>query len=154
LKNTRALLTLLVCLWTGAVLAIAFIAAPSAFAMLADRAMAGAVAAHMFKAEAYGTLLVAMLAWMMIRPRDDVQGTPKKVPWKAWIALLIILIATVIGYFALTPQMQDIKLAQGATSAAYAQLHGMSMALYALKAIAWVALSVMLIWRLSSTHKT
>jgi Domain of unknown function (DUF4149) len=152
----RALLTLLVCLWTGAVLAIALIGAPAGFAVLADRAMAGAVAGQMFKVEAYGTLMLALLSWMMIRPREALAEVDLKVQvkvqvqWGVWIALLVILIATILGYFVITPQLQDIKLAQGTASAAYAKLHGASMGLYALKALSWLALSGMMIKRLTS----
>jgi Domain of unknown function (DUF4149) len=145
-------LALLVCAWTGAVLAMAFIAAPAAFAVLPSKELAGAVAAQLFKTEAYGSLLVAAFTWIALRPSaalDALDGEHKaRVDWPLWTALLVILIATILGYFALTPQMQAIKAAQGSGSAAYAQMHGASMGLYALKALAWAGLSVMLIKRL------
>ncbi len=150
------LLALLVCAWAGAVLAIAFIGAPAAFAVLPSKELAGAVAAQLFKTEAYGSLLVAAFAWIALRPSaaldtaaDAIEGERKaRVDWPLWTALLVILIATIMGYFALTPQMQAIKAAQGSSSSAYLQLHGASMGLYALKALAWVVLSALLVKRL------
>jgi Domain of unknown function (DUF4149) len=150
------LLVWVTCAWTGAVLAIAFIGAPAAFAVLPSKELAGAVAAQLFKTEAYGSLLVAALAWIALRPSaaldttaDVIEGQSKaRVDWPLWTALLVILIATILGYFALTPQMQAIKAAQGSGSSAYLQMHGASMGLYALKALAWVVLSALLVKRL------
>jgi Domain of unknown function (DUF4149) len=154
------LLVLVTCAWTGAVLAIAFIGAPAAFAVLPSKELAGAVAAQLFKGEAYGSLLVAALAWIALRPSaaldatmdattDVIEGESKaRVDWPLWTAMLVILIATILGYFALTPQMQAIKAAQGSGSSAYLQMHGASMGLYAVKALAWVVLSALLVKRL------
>lgn len=152
------LLTLLVCAWTGAVLAIAFIAAPAAFQTLPSKELAGSVAAQLFKVEAYGTLLVAAFAWIALRPNVEIEaaieeitieGERKKaiIPWPLWTCLLLILMATILGYFGLTPQMQEIKTAAGSASAEYTKLHGMSMMLYAIKTLAWCVLSVLLMKR-------
>jgi magnesium-transporting ATPase (P-type) len=148
-------LALFVTLWTGAVLAVAFIAAPAAFLMLPSKELAGSVAAQLFKVEAYGTIFVAAFAWIALRPSAAMEvmtqeGDRSKaiIAWPLWIALLLILIATILGYFVLTPQMMDIKSVQGSGSSAYAQLHGASMGLYALKSLAWLALSALLIKRI------
>jgi hypothetical protein len=139
----RRWLTLLVLSWTGAVLAIALIAAPAAFAVLPDRALAGAVAAQLFKVEAYGSVVLAAALWLVLRPSVGA-GPAGRAPWPAWTALLVVLIATILGYFGLADAMQAAKAQYGSASPQYLRLHGLSMALYALKALGWVVLGVLL----------
>ena len=141
------LLTLAVCGWTGAVLAIAFLAAPAAFAVLPS-ADAGLVAARLFKFEAYGSIFVGALAWILMR------GAAPTKDWPLWIAVLLALIATIIGYFGLAEQLQQLKAQFGASSPQYGRLHGVSMVLYALKGCAWLALSVLLVVRLDKRATT
>jgi hypothetical protein len=138
---TRAL-TLLVCLWTGAVLAIALIAAPSAFAALPSKELAGQVAARMFSIEAYGSVVLAAAAWFTMK------GESLKSSWPLAMALLLVMIGTIAGYFGLQPELQQVKTTLGSTSERYGVLHGLSMGLYTLKALAWIAASMLLLWRL------
>ena len=138
LKN---LLTLGVCLWTGVVLALAFVAAPVAFAALSS-ADAGLVAARFFKVEAYGTMIVGTVAWILMR-REAAQASRD---WPLWVAVLFAMMATLIGYFGLVEQLQSAKAA--GNMAVYGRLHGMSMVMYAIKGIAWLVLSGLLVWRL------
>lgn len=142
----RLLMTLAVCLWTGAVLAIAFIAAPAAFAALPDRALAGSVAALMFRTEAYGSVGLAALAWLTLRPLT--REAPLAQTWPLWVALLAVLMATVMGYFGLIGALEQAKVQYGSASAQYLRLHGISMALYAVRGLGWLALSALLLQRL------
>jgi hypothetical protein len=136
----KKLLTLGVCLWTGAVLAIAFIAAPAAFAALPS-ADAGLVAARLFRVEAFGTMMVGTVAWIVMR-REAAQASRD---WPLWVAVLFAMMTTLIGYFGLVEQMQSAKAANNA--ALYARLHGVSMVAYAIKTIAWASFAAMLVWR-------
>jgi hypothetical protein len=137
-------LTLLVCLWTGAVLAIALIAAPSAFAALPSKELAGQVAGRMFAIEAYGSVVLAAAAWFTMK------GESLKSSWPFAMALLLVMIGTIAGYFGLQPELQQVKATLGSSSGRYAALHGLSMGLYSLKALAWMTASVLLVWRLSA----
>ncbi len=137
-------LTLLVCLWTGAVLAIALIAAPSAFAALPSKELAGQVAGRMFAIEAYGSVVLAAAAWFTMK------GESLKSSWPFAMALLLVMIGTISGYFGMQPELQQVKATLGSSSGRYAALHGLSMGLYSLKALAWMTASVLLVWRLSA----
>lgn len=136
----RVLLALLVCLWTGAVLAIAFIAAPAAFAALPDRALAGSVVAILFRTEALGSVLLAALTWLALRRYT--RAAPLAQSWPLWMALLLVVFATVLGYFALIGPMEQARAQYGGASVQYLRLHGISMGFYALKALAWLGLGV------------
>jgi hypothetical protein len=59
------------------------------------------------------------------------------------LLVLGTLFCTVAGYFALQPMMEAARVGQGSYS--FATLHGVSLALYVLKALLVVALA----WRLT-----
>lgn len=62
------LLSFLVTFWAGSLWTICGVVAPSLFAVLGDRAVAGQVAAHLFRAEAFIGLIVGLvllaLSWL------------------------------------------------------------------------------------------
>lgn len=132
----QRLRVLLPALWAGVLLCVALIAAPAAFAALAP-ADAGRVVARLFAQEAYLSLALSLIVVLLER---------RRAPGLRAEALLALgaLFCTVAGYFALQPMMAAARAGQGAWT--FAQLHTLSLALFAVK----LGLVLALAWRVSS----
>lgn len=129
-------------LWAGALLAIALIAAPALFMSL-ERPLAGQVAGRIFMVEAYASLGLAVLLFLVergIARQDAAEGKGSMVSGNL-LLVLGALMCTVAGYFALQPMMAAARAGSGRFT--FAQLHAASTLLYALKAMLVVALA----WR-------
>ena len=136
-------------LWAGILLCIGAIAAPSAFATLVP-ADAGRVVARMFMQEAYLSLGVAIVLFVIERQRTR-QGAAAgagSVFSLNLVLLLGTLFCTIAGYFAVQPMMAAARAGQGTVS--FMTLHAVSAGLFALKGLLVLALA----WRLSSAAKT
>ncbi len=130
-------------LWAGALMCIGFIAAPSAFAVLAS-ADAGRVVGRMLALEAYLGLALAALLYIVVRRQARRAAEEGKGSVVSVNVLLVLgtLFCTVAGHFAILPMLEAARAGQGAYS--FAALHGVSVAFFALKA----ALVLALAWRL------
>jgi len=126
-------------LWAGGLLAIAFIAAPAAFATL-PTAQAGAVVGRLLMQEANATLAIAVAMFLLLRSTGR-EGEP--VFSVDLMLALGALFCTVAGYFAVQPMMPAARAGQGAVS--FGALHGISMGFYAAKTLMVMALA----WRLT-----
>ena len=127
---------LLAALWGGFLLCVAFVAAPSAFAVL-ERSQAGLVVARLFALEANLSMAAALLLILIERRLSRAALTAK---------LLLpagALFCTVAGYFALQPMMAVAKMGQGNLS--FLTLHAISFGFYGLKTLLVLALA----WRAS-----
>lgn len=128
---------LLPALWLGLVLTVGAIAAPAAFAAL-PRELAGAVVGQVFAREAMASLLLGALLLLAERARVRREGGPQ---FTLTLGLVLGAVAcTVVGYYAIQPQMQAARA--GASALTFGQWHGVSLALFALKGalLAWLAL--------------
>ena len=133
---------LLPALWAGLLLAIALVAAPSAFAVLPQHD-AGRVVARLFAIEAEVSIALAMLLFLIERRRASAaaeagQGSVISAPM---LLLLGTLVCTVAGDFALLPLLEAARGGQGRWS--FAALHGVSLGFYGLKTVLVLALA----WR-------
>ena len=127
---------LLAALWGGLLLCVAFVAAPSAFAVL-ERAQAGLVVARLFSLEANISMAAALLLIIIERRMNSAAlSTNLLLPAGA-------LFCTVAGYFALQPLMAAAKMGQGSLS--FLTLHAISFGFYGLKTVLVLALA----WRAS-----
>lgn len=133
---------LLAALWGGFLLCVAFVAAPSAFAVL-ERAQAGLVVARLFAVEAQVSLAAALLL-MLIERRLARDAEGARAVFSAEVLLpALALFCTVAGYYGLQPLMADARSGTGVAS--FAALHGASLGLFAVKGLAVLALA----WKLS-----
>lgn len=132
-------------LWAGVLLAIALIGAPAGFAVLAERADAGRVAGQMFVREAYLSLALAVVLFILERgrARRAAEAGEGSVLNAEMLLLAGALFCTVAGYFALQPMMAAARAGQGALS--FGALHAISTVFYGLKTL----LVLVLAWRLS-----
>jgi hypothetical protein len=131
-------------LWAGVLLCIGAVAAPSAFATLAS-ADAGRVAGRIFAQEAYLSLGVAVVLFVIERQRSrEAAAAGTGSVFSANIALLFgTLFCTVAGYFAVQPMLEAARAGQGSVS--FGTLHAASAGLFVLKGLIVLALA----WRLT-----
>ena len=130
--------------WAGLLAALALIAAPSAFAV-ADRGIAGGIAAHMFAQEAYAGVAIAVVLFLVLRTgaRRAAASGRGSVLSADMLLVLGALFCTVLGWFAVQPMMAAARAGQGSVS--FAALHGVSTVLYGVKTL----LVAVLAWRLA-----
>jgi hypothetical protein len=128
-------------LWAGALVAVAAVATPAPFATL-PAAEAGRVVARVLAVEAHASLALGALVLVLERlaARRAAASGPAPQFSTGMVLALVALFCTVVGYFALQPQMAAARAGQGALS--FAALHGLSTVLFGAKlacvlALAW-----------------
>jgi glucan phosphoethanolaminetransferase (alkaline phosphatase superfamily) len=143
------LFRLLTVIWVGSLLTVGYAVAPTLFAML-DRVSAGAVAAQLFRIEAIvgvvcGVLLLA-LGNLLVRRGETAY---RQLRWP----LAGMLICVLVGYFALQPFMNALRVAALAAgtdvghsvyAARFGILHAASSLLYVIESL----LGLVLVWKL------
>ena len=133
---------ILLTLWVGGMWAIGYIVAPTLFATLDDRALAGMLAGRMFTIMSYiglvcgtGLLLSQLMYPLFAKIRQ----------WRIWLIVAMLLI-TVIGEFILQPQMAVLKaagIAEGSEAAKqFASLHGVASILFLANSLAGLVLVI------------
>jgi hypothetical protein len=132
---------LLAALWGGLLLCIAFVATPSAFAVL-ERAQAGAYVARVFALEAQISLALGLVLMMIERrlTRDAVESGQAAPQFSMRLVLPVVaLFCTIAGYYGLQPLMAEARAGTGVAS--FAALHGVSLAFFGVKGLAVLALA-------------
>ena len=137
--------TIVAGVWAGVLACIAAIAAPAAFATLA-RADAGRLVARVFMVEAYTSLVLALLLFLIERrrTRDAAEAGVGSLFSANLVLVLGTLFCTVAGYFAIEPMMVAARAGQGPWS--LGALHAVSVGLFVLKGLLVLALA----WRLTA----
>ena len=139
---------LIATLWVGALWTTGFIVAPTLFATLADRALAGTIAGSLFRVIAWISVccavLLLILQWLALRKA----GTAA--PSRVTVYLVLgMLLCTLIGYFGLQPYMAELRLVLHGTTdlsqvaAAQKQfgiLHAASTGIYIVQSLLGLAL--------------
>ena len=122
LVGERVLLTL----WVGALWAIGYIAAPTLFAMIEDKSVAGGLAGQMFHVTSYLGLVCGSFLLVSIFLR-------KRFHWQVWL-LLFMLVLVASSEFILQPMMEALKaqgiVDGGPTKKQFGILHGVASTLY------------------------
>ncbi|AFT86653.1 DUF4149 domain-containing protein [Paraburkholderia phenoliruptrix] len=140
---------LLTVVWVGSLLTIGYAVAPVLFSSL-DRTTAGAVAAQLFRVEgvlgAVCGILLLGLANVMVRRGGNAY---RRLRW----LVAGMLICVLVGYFALQPFMNAMRvaaleagtdLAHSAYAARFGMLHGASSVFYLIESL----LGIALVWKL------
>ncbi|NTZ87141.1 DUF4149 domain-containing protein [Burkholderia metallica] len=139
---------LLSAVWVGSLLTIGYAVAPVLFKTL-ERMTAGSVAAQLFRIEAIlgvvcGVLLLALSNQQVRRGSNEYRRV-------RWIVAAMV-VCVLIGYFALQPFMNALRVAamEAGTDIAnspyasrFGMLHGVSSVFYLVESV----LGLMLIWR-------
>lgn len=134
---------MLLSLWVGALWSIGYLAVPTLFASLDDRALAGMVAGKMFTGVSLiglgcGTALLVSFWMQSVKPIRE-----RRVQ-----LLIVMLVLVVLGEFVLQPQMAALKaegLIEGSGAAArFGVLHGIASLLYFANSVIGMVLLVMM----------
>ena len=136
-------------LWAGSLWTIGFIVAPTLFATLSDRVLAGNIAGSMFRAEAWlsiacAVVLLALLQWgagALELKRRRLLGA----------LVLSMLVCALLSHFGISPLMAELKAqAQGSSGimdeamrSRFGMLHGVSTLIFAVQSL----LAGVLIWK-------
>jgi hypothetical protein len=125
---------LLVTIWVGSLWTVGYLVAPVLFATLADRILAGTIAASMFRVEAWLSIVcgVSLILLQGLRPVSTKVRTNK-----VWVVLIASILAfTVAGHFGLQPLMAELRAAapggilDGAAKEKFGILHGVASSIY------------------------
>lgn len=139
---------LLVTLWVGSLWTIGYVVAPTLFATLADRVLAGFIAGKLFRIEAWLSVacaiaLIISFKWMS----NDCDAKARK--HLLWI-VSGMLACTLVGYFGLQPFMAALKEAavggvmDAQSRSRFGLLHGVASVFYLIQSI----LGGFLVWKL------
>jgi hypothetical protein len=136
---------LLAALWAGSLWTIGYIVAPMLFSTLPDRLLAGMIAGTLFRAEAWLSVVCALVL-LVLEARYPPAGNVRE--RKVTMAVVgAMLLCTVIGYFTVHPFMAALKDAAGpagvmasGAAARFGILHGISSGFYLLQSLLAVAL--------------
>jgi hypothetical protein len=140
-------------LWAGALICIAAIATPAAFATLST-ADAGQVVGRIFAQEAYASLAIG-LALLLLERRYAIVRAQRDDGSRFSTDMLLVLTAlfcTIAGYFAVQPLMGAARAGHGVFS--FGQLHAVSLGLFALKIVVVLALALRASIQLVSAPRT
>lgn len=128
-------------LWVGSLWTIGYVAAPTLFASLADRALAGTIAGSLFRTEAWLSLACALVLFLLV-----LRMQPGALPAQERRRLLQLIVGmaacTVVGYFCLQPFMASLRqLAasaggmQDAARMQFGMLHGVASGIYLIQSL-------------------
>lgn len=147
--RTARIRLLIASLWVGSIWTVGYLVAPTLFASLADKVLAGTIAGKLFRIEAWLSVGAVVALWVLLKTRMG-EGDGRAGKQLRWL-VLGMLACTLIGYFALQPSMAALRAAAGpggvmdaATKAQFGLLHGVSSVFYLIQSL----LGVLLIWKL------
>lgn len=121
---------------------VGYIVAPTLFAMLDDRSLAGALAGQLFTTMSYlGLVAASVLLSAQLYRAETVWHRN----WRVWV-LVVMLLVIVIGEFYLQPLMAELKsagLSEGSENAKrFGQFHGIASVLFLINSLLGLGLVV------------
>ncbi|HTJ93496.1 MAG TPA: DUF4149 domain-containing protein [Pararobbsia sp.] len=154
----QRLFNLLSTIWVGSLLTTGYLVAPTLFALLPETD-AGNVAASLFQKQAYVSVicgvLLLLIANRVLRVRaSDVSrdAASAHALRRARRVIVAMVLCTLIGYFALQPWMNALRVAaqsagtdisHSAFKAKFGALHGVSMLFYLVESLLGIGLVCM-----------
>lgn len=141
---------LIATLWAGSLWTVGYLVAPTLFATLSDRALAGTIAGRLFRIEAWVSVACAVVLLALIRllsKSQDGNDNRRAARQLSWL-VIGMLACTLLGYFALQPFMASLReAAAGAAGvmdsnakAQFGMLHGVASTFYLIQSLLAVAL--------------
>lgn len=138
-------------LWVGSIITVGYIVAPTLFATLSDRQVAGMVAGALFRVEGIVSMVlsVGLIVFANLLVKRGC-GRYKNIRWY----LLTMLVCSVISAFVLEPMMDSLReeaLSHGfpvmlsPLAQAFSRLHTFASVVYLLQSL----IGLVLLWRLS-----
>ncbi|WP_374362997.1 DUF4149 domain-containing protein [Pseudoduganella danionis] len=156
LARTRLLVATL---WAGSIWTVGYLAAPTLFATLSDRVLAGNIAANLFAHQAWLSIACAlvMLALLWVGRGSETGGifagsaanSAARTRRVLLVIVAIMLACTLIMHFGLQPMMASLRAAAGpggvmeeAAHNEFGILHGISSSVYLVQSLLAVWLVV------------
>jgi hypothetical protein len=121
---------LLVTLWAGSLWAVGYLAAPTLFATLHDKVLAGVIAGSMFRTEAWLSMALGVVLLALLAVSKDVTEQRRKL---LGIVVIAMLLCVLVNYFGIGPVMAQAKLAGDGSK--FGMLHGISMVIYLVQSL-------------------
>lgn len=155
LARTRLLVATL---WAGSLWGIGYLAAPTLFATLSDRVLAGTIASSLFHNQAWVSIgcAVAMLLLLLATKPNNAgifAGSAANMAAKGRrtviIIVLVMLACTLVSHFGLQPMMAALRAGAGpggvmesAAKNEFGILHGISSTIYLVQSLlaAWLVI--------------
>lgn len=143
--DTHRVAAVLAGVWAGVVLAVAFIGTPAGFTLV-PRDVAGKLAGFMLSREAYLSIAMSVVLFMVVRAEARSAARSKQGSVLSANVLLVMgaLFCTVFGHFGIGSAMDAAREGKGALS--FGALHGISVGVFGLKGLLVLALA----WRLTA----
>ena len=129
-------------LWAGSLWTVGYLAAPTLFAVLDDRRLAGEIAGRMFYAETWLSLICAALILL-----PEFIGNLRRAIFRLDNILVIVCVVLLVGAeWGVRPLMDASRLADGSTGPDFAMWHGVAAGMYLCASI----VALVLLWRSNS----
>ena len=130
-------------LWVGSLWAIGYVAAPTLFASLSDRVLAGTIAGSLFRVEAWLSLACAAVLALLILRLPATPGASRAGSRRLLLKLIgAMALCTLVGYFGLQPFMAAIRETAAATGGMqgdarlhFGLLHGAASGIYLVQSL-------------------
>ena len=130
---------LLAALWWGSLSGLGFVVVPLLFTHLGSPAEAGAMAAKLFTAQTWLSVVCAMLLLMLLNKRDDVEVVPESRAAMSWVVAGMLL--ALLVEFGVAAEIVSAR----STGGNLRLWHGLGSAMYVGQ---WLSVS-WLLWRLT-----
>jgi predicted neutral ceramidase superfamily lipid hydrolase len=139
---------LVVTLWAGSLWTVGYLVAPTLFATLSDRMLAGTIAGSVFNNQAWLSMACALVLLILLRwGADDLALRTRRL---LSLLVLAMLACTLLMHFGVQPLMAALREAAGpggvmgsSARGRFGILHGVSSAIYLLQS----GLAVLLVAR-------
>jgi hypothetical protein len=141
---------LIAALWAGSLWTVGYLVAPTLFATLSDRVLAGTVAASMFRSQAWLSIACAALLLVLLQMKM-VELAPRRT---LLLLALAILLGTLVVHFGLQPMMAALREAAAASGSGgvmesaqksrFGMLHGISSMIFMVQSV----LAGVLVWKM------
>lgn len=147
----QRLFLILAGLWVGSLCTLGFLVIPTIFASLQDRQVAGMIAAAIFQAEAYVSVLVCVT--LLLLANALIQRNVESYRSMRWVILVLLLISA-LTCFGLIPYMNALRqealllgipVMASPSASLFGRLHGVSSGLFLLQSL----LGLWMVWRLT-----
>ncbi len=131
--------------WVGSLWTVGYLVAPTLFATLGDRVLAGTVAGNIFRVEAWVSVGCGLALLLLNRLDKPETGAVARRPLQGLI--IAMLVCTLVGYFAIEPFMAALRegaglggVMQSAARTRFGILHGLSSVFYLAESLLGVLL--------------
>jgi len=151
----QRLFLLIVGVWVGSLFTVGYLVVPTIFTALQDRQVAGMIAAAIFQAEAYVSVLVCVALFLMSSTLIKLNiANYRSTRW----VILVLLLISAITCFGFIPYMSALRqeslllgvpVMASPSAILFGRLHGISSGLFLIQSL----LGLWILWRLTRHPK-